>query len=1101
MRRDIYENIVGKTHQVGHLEKTPRVQAVNGSDISTIGQTQIQLDHIPDPVHVVIVDELPHEMILGNSILRNGCAVLDLHNNVLKWYGRNWKIKQHELAGYESIGPLPPKIGNARIDKIVRINADIFSAKGEPLGKCDLEYMTIKTNCQPICQKAYRTPLHKRQLVEDSISEMLRDGVIVPSSSPWASPVTLVPKKDNTTRFCIDYRKLNAETVKNRYPLPLIQAIFDEMGGSKVFSTIDLKSGFWQIPVAPEDQAKTAFRCHLGHFECRRMPFGLCNAPAVFQRTMDKVLAGLIGVCAFVYIDDIIIYSKNMNDHEKHLQSVFDRLREAGLKLKPTKCAFGLKEVKLLGFILNKEGIKADPEKVQAIDEMSPPNSVKDVRRFLGMCSYFRGCLRGYAEKSVPLVELTRKHERFEWTDRRQKAFDDLKQLLVSSHVMTAPDTSKPYKLYTDASGYAIGAILVQDDDKGVERVIQYISHVLSPAQRAWPCIEREAYSVIYAITKLRPYLYGASFTCYTDHRPLKCLFTKEMNNTKIQRWGVLLAEYGAKIEYRKGKHNIRADMLSRLRNEGDNRGEYNDIAIIDTEDYVDPNAFMEDDIAETLPLIHDGLNLQAIAVEQRAEFPELWKQCTDSQDHDGDDDEYQIIRGVLYSVRRPSPTSPEYPRLVLPKAYQRAVIDRAHKEVGHMAVGKTMQRITEAYIWRGMRRSIYKRLKTCPICQLHSRRQIHVPMNEMPLAVSPFQIIGADLIAMPESLQSNKYALTIICHCTGWAEVYPLKDKTCQSVWDKFANEFIPRHGVPQLMVTDRGKEFTAMEFERYLAQLGVQHNVTTPVHPCSNGRIERFHLTLKQIINKLINNSPVNWENKLGDALLAYRNAVSTTTGHTPFYLVYGRHARIPLTKMLKTTQATTFGNRLDDLSIALKSTRELTRESRHYNRIRLEKKANAGQLSIGDSVVIKAEERIALTSRWDPHWQIYRIRGPVIFVRQQQTGKQKVLHREKVKLVDPTILWDECNPRPRRSQYRPRVRKSLNASGKSRTSEEVEVDVEDTPTHQSGVSGKDTHAAQSQGVSHEDTSITASQGESLEGSRDVSPMASPHPRLRIH
>ena len=401
------------------------------------------------------------------------------------------------------------------------------------------------------------------------------------------------------------------------------------------------------------------------------MPFGLCNAPAVFQRAMDTVLAGLIGVCAYVYVDDIIIYSKNMNDHEKHLQSVFDRLREAGLELKPTKCVFGLKEVKLLGFILNKEGIKADPEKMQAINEMSPPNSVKYVRRFLGMCSYFKGCLRGYAEKSVPLVELTRKHERFEWTDRRQKAFDDLKQLLVSSHVMTAPYTSKPYKLYTDASGYAIGAILVQDDDKRVERVIQYISHVLSPAQRAWPCIEREAYSVIYSITKPRPYLYGASFTCYTDHRPLRCLFTKEMNNTKIQRWGVLLAEYGAKIEYRKGKHNIRADMLSQLRNEGDNPGECNDIAIIDTEDYVDPNAFMEDDIAETLPLIHDGLNLQAIAVEQRAEFPELWKQCTDSQDHDGDDDEYQIIRGVLYSVRRPSPTSPEYPRLDLPKAYQ----------------------------------------------------------------------------------------------------------------------------------------------------------------------------------------------------------------------------------------------------------------------------------------------------------------------------------------------------------------------------------------------------------------------------------------------
>ena len=1048
LRRDIFEQIVGKTHQICHLLKTPRMQAVNGTEIQAIGQTEIQLDLVPEPIKVIIVETLPHDMILGDSVLRNGCAVLDLRNNSLLWYGRKWSIERHGLTGFESIGPIAPQTGNACIDQLVRQNSDVFSAKGERLGDCVLEALTISTKCPPICQKAYRTPLCKRTLVEDSVAEMLRDDIIEPSCSPWASPITLVPKKDNTTRFCIDYRKLNAETVKDTYPLPLIADIFDQMGGNTIFSTLDLKSGYWQLPVAMEDRPKTAFRCHLGLFQCKRIPFGLCNAPAFFQRTMDKVLAGLIGVCVCVYLDDIIVYSKNMADHEYHLQCVFDRLREANLKLKPTKCAFGLKEVKLLGYILNADGIRTDPEKVQAIKEMSPPKTVSDVRRFLGCCGYYRQCLNSYAETSAPLVELTRKHQRFEWTDRHQKAFDDLKRLLISSHVMTAPDTSKPYKLYTDACDYAIGAILVQVADDGVEKVIQYVSHILSPTQRNWPCIERECYSVIFSITKLRPYLYGASFEVLTDHKPLLSLFTKEMNNTKIQRWGVLLAEYGASIKYRKGKNNIRADMLSRLRNEGDECTECEDIAIIDTEEYVDPQAFMEDDIADTLPLIHDGLNLETVAKEQRAEFPDLWKQGADQED-----EEYQLIRGVLYSIKRPSHLAPEYPRLVLPQTYRNAVIDRAHKEVGHMAVWKTMRRISEAYVWTGLRRSIRKRLQVCPTCLIHSRRKDHVQMYDCQIPVAPQQLVSADLIGpLPESTHGNRYALTMICHCTGWAEVYPLRDKTNKSVWEKFANEFIPRHGVPETLITDRGSEFTSYEWESYLAQLGVRHNVTTPVHPSSNGKSERFNRSLKEILQKLIHNTPSDWEDRLGDALLAYRNAVSTTTGHTPFYLMYGRHARAPLTKMLSTTQATTFGNRLDDLSTALKSVRTMTEDSRHYNRARLARKANAKQLSVGDSVVIKAEERTALTSRWDPQYQIYRIRGPVVFVRHQQTGREKVLHREKVKLADPTISWDECNPRPLRAQYRPRIRREQNTARKVRRTEQVEVDA--TPTEEVSV-----------------------------------------------
>ena len=282
--------------------------------------------------------------------------------------------------GYSSIGPVAPVTGHPLFDELVHNNSDIFSAKGEPTGECELT---------PISQKAYRTPLTKIILINDAFSEMLQDGVLCPSSSPWASPVTLVPKKDGSIRFCVDYRKLNSATEKDTYPLPLIQDIFDQVGGSAIYSTLDLKAGYWQLPVAEADIPRTAFRCHRGLFELQRMPFGLANAPAVFQRTMDKLLSGLIGVCVLVYLDDIVVYSKDSKDHEGHLQLVFDRLRSAGLRLKPTKCHFGLAEVKLLGYILNGDGITTDPEKVAAINNLSSPESVTEVRslfRNMPMC-------------------------------------------------------------------------------------------------------------------------------------------------------------------------------------------------------------------------------------------------------------------------------------------------------------------------------------------------------------------------------------------------------------------------------------------------------------------------------------------------------------------------------------------------------------------------------------------------------------------------------------------------------------------------------------------------------------------------------------------
>ncbi len=262
--------------------------------------------------------------------------------------------------GYAGIGPILPATGNAKFNQLIRENSDVFSAKGEQNGECTLPPVEIKTTGPPISQRAYRVPLTKKKLIDEAIDEMLRDDVIRPSSSPWASPVTLVPKRDGTTRFCVNYRKVNEVTVKYQYPLPQIQEIFDQIGGSTIFSALDLKSGYWQLPVAEKDVQKTAFRCHQGHFEFKKLPFGLCNAPSAFQQTMDTVLSGLLGVCVLVYLDDLVIFSRNEEEHLVHLQLVLDRVRKYNLHLKPTKCSFGLEEINPLGYRVNAAGTTND---------------------------------------------------------------------------------------------------------------------------------------------------------------------------------------------------------------------------------------------------------------------------------------------------------------------------------------------------------------------------------------------------------------------------------------------------------------------------------------------------------------------------------------------------------------------------------------------------------------------------------------------------------------------------------------------------------------------------------------------------------------------
>ncbi len=695
-----------------------------------------------------------------------------------------------------------------------------------------------------------------------------------------------------------------------------------------------------------------------------------------------------------------------------HRSIIFDRLRKYNLKLKPEKCEFGLPRIKLLGHVVSEDGLSPDPGRINTIKFLKPPRNLRETRSFLGLAGYYRFSVPNFAQIANPLHELTRKHVKFEWTVKRQNSFQKIKDMLVSHHVMALPNTRKPYIIYTDASQLGTGAILCQEDDKGVEKVIHYASQALSPTQQKYASMEQEMLAIVHALQKFHSYIYGAKFTIVTDCTGLLGLFNKGVQSIRVQRWGMLLKESGAELIYQKGKTNLRADMLSRINHA------YNDIAIIDSTEWVDPDAFSDKDAFQRLPLIYDDIDINQVQQKQEQEYEELFLEARHNIDS-----LYSIVQGVLYSTALPQRLAAEYPRLVLPSDYHNRIIDRAHKEVGHMATDKTLRRISESYVWPEMRSTIRKRLAKCAICLVHSQKQVHVPMGEMPLAAYPFQICSADLVGpLPASNpHNNRYILNILCHSSGYAECFPIPDKTNKSVWDKFAQEFVPRHGYMETLITDNGKEFVARAWREYLNECGIKHVTTTPNHPISNGRIERFNKSIKSILAKLINNRTSDWEDKLAAALTAHRNTVSNVTGYTPHFLVFGRHARIPLTRCLQVQNVNPLGNRLNDLAEALREARTNTLASRQYNRLRLQKQANAGAISVGDSVILKAEEALTFTSKWDPQYTVTRVSGPVIHILHQQTGKSKVVNREKLLLVDATVRWDDIPKRPRRQQNR--------------------------------------------------------------------------------
>ena len=470
----------------------------------------------------------------------------------------------------------PKSAEENELKNLVMEYIDIFKSPDQKLScTSNVMHRIITEDVPPILKRPYRVPFYRQEILKREIQKLLDDGIITESQSPWSFPAILVEKKrhpgeDIQYRLCIDYRDLNAITKTDYFPLPNIQETIDKLSGARLFSTMDLASGYFQVPVYPDDQEKTGFSTPDNHYHFLRMAMGLKNAPATWSRMMHHILGKLTYTACLVYLDDIIVFSQDEQTHLKRLRHVFQKMREANLKFKPTKCNFMKKETEYLGHLIIARGLTTHPDKTKIIESYPIPASVKELRAFLGLCGFYRKFVTNFAKISQPLTLLTKKDVKYSWGPEQQEAFVTLKRALISPPVLRYPDFSKQFIVNTDASATAVAAILTQKHD-GVELPICFSSRTLNAAERRYSAIERECLAVVFAVKTYRNYLTGTHFVIMTDHRPLKYLLTMKDPSSRLSKWAMYLMEYSFTILYRPGKQNTNVDSLTRLGTEQNN--------------------------------------------------------------------------------------------------------------------------------------------------------------------------------------------------------------------------------------------------------------------------------------------------------------------------------------------------------------------------------------------------------------------------------------------------------------------------------------------------------------------------------------------------
>lgn len=885
------------------------------------------------------------DAVIGHDTLKELKAVLDIPSEKLIIPNGNKKfyipLLQHKFSELNNI-----EIRTDHLDDKLKLQLTTFLKNYKDMFQPPDSKLTYTTNIkakirtidnEPIYSKSYPYPQSYREEVTKQISKLLKDGIIRKSKSPYNSPIWIVPKKMDASgekkfRLVIDYRKLNNKTISDRYPIPDTSQVLANLGENKYFTTLDLASGFHQIAMAEDDIEKTAFSINNGKYEFVRMPFGLKNAPAIFQRTMDDVLKEYIGKICYVYIDDIIIFGKTTEEHFKNLQTILETLRNANFKIQPDKSEFFKEEVEFLGFIVSKNGLKPNIKKVEAIKKYPEPDNLKALRSFLGLSGYYRRFIKDYAKIAKPLTKLLRgedghsqigknqsKNHTITFDEKAKKAFNTLKDILSSKDVLAFPDFTKPFILTTDASNVAIGAVLSQKFPEG-EKPITFISRTLTKAEENYATNEKEMLAIIWALDSLRNYVYGAEILIYTDHMPLTFAMSPKNNNNKMKKWMAHLDEHNHQIFYKPGRTNLVADALSRVQINN----------MINSMTPTQHSA--EDDDRHYIPSTESPVNVfknQLIFQINRTSeysiehpFPQytrhIFKEPGFSIDFLTDKLKRFLRPNVLNGIYTSEPImatiqeiyrnhfnpavtkarfSQNLVRDITDENEQLEEVKKVHK-FAHRYAGENVQQLLKICYFPAMNKIVCNFIKNCEICntEKYNRHPQKLIPIRTPVPTYPGEIIHIDIFAYHQ----DALFLTSLDKFSKFMKVRPIKSRSIVDIKDTLM-QLLYDWDVPKQIVIDNESSFISNVIEQMINNLGILIYRTPVHHSETNGQVERSHSTIRELARCLLKEDPdLDTYNLIQTAVYKYNNSFHSFVKNTPHNIYIGERRELTLDEL---------------------------------------------------------------------------------------------------------------------------------------------------------------------------------------------------------
>ena len=809
--------------------------------------------------------------------------------------------------------------------------SSVFSAHDGDLGCTKLIAHDIPLlDDIPVRQRYRRIPPSEYEEAKAHINQLLEAKVIRESSSPYASPIVLVRKKDGSLHMCVDYRLLNSKTRKDAFPLPRIEESLDALSGACWFSTLDLVSGYNQVPVAEQDKPKTAFCTPFGLFEWNRMPFGLCNAPGTFQRLMQRMFGDQQCQSLLLYLDDIVVFSSSITQHLQRLDVVLSRLQNEGLKAKLAKCAFFQKEVSYLGHVISGKGVSTDPSKVEAVAKWQRPRHVSELRSFLGFTSYYRRFVEGFAKLAAPLHKLvaevvgtrSKRSQKQDlgslWTPHCEESFEALKAKLVSAPFLAYADFSCPFILEIDASHDGLGAVLSQEREGSI-RPVAYASRGLRPTERNmsnYSSMKLEFLALKWAMTEMfREYLWGHKCVIFTDNNPLSHLQSAKLGATE-HRWAAQLAAFNFEIKYRSGRSNKNADALSRQYVSGPSVVEQalpgtSVPTALQQAAHPDPAVPATQAVISALPF-HSRSDIHAMQksdplLKEIFVFWERQVRPTLEERRELSKPALALLRqwdrlvetdGVLYRrVFRPD-GGEENLQLVLPAQLKVETLRQLHQEHGHQGVDRTTELVRARCYWPGMCSDIKQWVQECERCQVakDSGPVRHSFMGHL-LASRPNQIVAIDFTILEPSSTGVENVLVMTDVFSKYTVAVPTRDQRASTVAQVLLNEWFFKFGVPSRIHSDQGRSFESTLIQQLCCLYGVEKSRTTPYHPAGNGQCERFNRTLHNLLRTLPVSRKRNWPSCLPHVLFCYNTTPHQVTGESPFFLMFGREPGLPV------------------------------------------------------------------------------------------------------------------------------------------------------------------------------------------------------------